>query len=60
MKGQLFIDTEGNISMIVPLRDQFAMAALTGLLAMNWGDDYCNAERAYEAADAMLKRRESK
>jgi hypothetical protein len=39
-------------------RDEFAMAALTGLLAQN-----CNpsivAEQAYTIADAMLKQREA-
>ena len=43
------------------LRDQFAMAALTGLLANPrshaWPDE---ASRAYEYADAMLEAREAK
>ena len=37
----------------VSLRDQFAMAALTGLLASQSG----GAERAYEYADSMLRAR---
>ena len=46
------------------LRDQFAMAALTGLLA-NSGDVSCSAREgfakvAYDYADAMLKARGAK
>lgn len=42
------------------LRDQFAMAALTGLLAYCHGTDRQLAERAYLLADAMLAVREGK
>lgn len=44
------------------LRDQFAMAALTGLLTQERAmtEPYHNiASTAYDAADAMLKARES-
>jgi len=44
-------------------RDEFAMAALTGLLAHNglpFGDDgFFVARHAYTLADAMLKQREA-
>ena len=39
-------------------RDEFAMAALTGLLAANWNPSRIPAE-AYALADAMLKQREA-
>jgi len=42
------------------LRDRFAMAALTGLLAAGWTDMLSREKRAAEAwaeADAMLKAR---
>jgi len=44
------------------LRDQFAMAALTGLLNSGGmsGDPLEDAAEAYEYADAMLKAREAK
>ena len=44
------------------LRDQFAMAALTGIMANHesWGNAQERAERAYEIADAMMKEREAK
>jgi len=47
---------------IATLRDQFAMAALTGLLANPDAAKYSNdrTEVAYELADAMLKAREAK
>jgi len=41
-------------------RDEFAAAALTGLLANSrYGDEWARriAERAYELADAMMKAR---
>ena len=44
------------------LRDEFAMAALTGLLAarfMTFTDGRFYAETAYALADAMLKQREA-
>ncbi len=44
------------------LRDEFAMAALTGLLAANVDYDRQPeqaAKRAYTLADAMLKQREA-
>jgi hypothetical protein len=40
------------------LRDEFAMAALTGLLAANWNPSII-PEQAYAIADAMLKQREA-
>jgi hypothetical protein len=44
------------------LRDQFAMAALTGLLNSGGmsGDPLEDAAEAYKYADAMLKAREAK
>jgi len=51
-------------SPIATLRDQFAMAALTGLMTSQdqqgeWQHDVLGATRiAYEVADAMLKARE--
>ena len=46
------------------LRDQFAMAAITGILAGKWGQmpqykpEEAFADFAYKMADAMLKRSE--
>jgi hypothetical protein len=46
------------------LRDQFAMAAITGILAGKWGQmpqykpEEAFADFAYKMADAMMKRRE--
>jgi len=46
------------------LRDQFAMAAITGILAGRWGQmpnrkpEEAFADFAYRVAEAMLKRRE--
>jgi excisionase family DNA binding protein len=44
------------------LRDQFAMAALTGIMAKHesWFSPQERAELAYELADAMMKEREAK
>lgn len=43
------------------LRDYFAMAALTGIIALNEGDSIDGeAHNAYTYADAMLKAREVK
>ena len=39
------------------LRDQFAMAALTGMLAANYSEDRV-AKSAYQVADYMLRVRE--
>lgn len=41
------------------LRDQFAMAAITGILASGslWSEEERLAEIAYKHADAMLKER---
>lgn len=53
----------GNITVMEPmvtLRDQFAMAALKGLMAANWKDcPYPDgyAKEAYMVADAMMKAR---
>ena len=47
----------------VTIRDYFAAAALTGILAMcagrhiNGGDDELMAEQAYDLADAMMAAR---
>ena len=41
------------------LRDQFAMAALTGMMAANWDRDRV-AKISYEVADYMLKVRDTK
>jgi hypothetical protein len=41
------------------LRDQFAMAALTGMLATNYSRDRV-AESAYQVADYMLGARKEK
>jgi hypothetical protein len=41
------------------LRDQFAMAALTGMLAANYSRDRV-AESAYQVADYMLGARKEK
>jgi hypothetical protein len=43
----------------ITLRDQFAMAALTGLLAANWAPDRA-ATNAYRTADYMLAARKEK
>jgi hypothetical protein len=52
---RLQIDTQKKAS----LRDQFAMAAMAGLLADNTKDMYINdcAESAYKYADAMMEKR---
>lgn len=47
---------EGTL-ILSPLRDQFAMAALTGLCAHGGGDDDYSVA-AYELADAMLAERD--
>jgi len=53
------------IQMDLPiLRDQFAMAAITGILAGKWGQmpqykpEEAFADFAYRVADEMIKRRE--
>ena len=53
------------IQMELPsLRDQFAMAAITGILAGKWGQmpqykpEEAFADFAYKMADAMIKRSE--
>ena len=43
----------------VTLRDQFAMAALTGMLAANYSGDRV-AKSAYQIADYMLEARKEK
>lgn len=46
------------------LRDEFAMAALTGLLAFHgyggWGGLLCGEKRAFSIADEMMAERERK
>lgn len=48
------------------LRDDFAMSAITGILAGRWGQmphrkpEEAFADFAYRVADAMLKRREQR
>ena len=58
------LPSEGDIKRAgeILLRDQFAMAALTGLLANPDAAKYSKdrTEVAYELADAMLKAREAK
>ena len=50
--------------MLSDLRDDFAMAAITGILAGKWGQmpqfkpEEAFADFAYKMADAMMKRRE--
>jgi hypothetical protein len=44
---------------VLTLRDQFAAAALTGMLAADY-DRYRIPEWAYEMADAMLEARKEK
>lgn len=46
---------------VVSMRDQFAMAALTGMIADPNGPDYRSVfKKAYEMADAMLEARKEK
>lgn len=46
---------------VVSMRDQFAMAALTGMIADPNGPDYRSVpKKAYEVADAMLEARKEK
>lgn len=54
--------TQTNQDNTLTLRDQFAMAALTGLLAWSYDgyyqpDDSCAASNAYAYADAMMEER---
>lgn len=44
---------------VVTMRDQIAMAALTGMLAANYSGDRV-AKSAYKIADAMLAARKEK
>lgn len=50
--------------MLSDLRDDFAMSAITGILAGKWGQmpqykpEEAFADFAYRVADAMMKRRE--
>jgi len=49
------------ILLTLTLRDQFAMAALTGMIADPNGPDYRSVpKKAYEMADAMLESRKEK
>jgi hypothetical protein len=47
------------LSEAVTLRDKFAMAALTGIMANHetWGNPQDRSEQAYGLADAMLEAR---
>ena len=46
---------------VISMRDQFAMAALTGMIADPNGPDYRSVpKKAYEMADAMLEARKEK
>ena len=55
------LDYIGTRDIGLDIRDQFAMAALTGLLANPDAAKYKDrAEVAYNYADAMLKAREAK
>jgi hypothetical protein len=46
---------------VISMRDQFAMAALTGMIADPNGPDYRSVpKKAYEMADAMLEARKVK
>ena len=51
---------------LTELRDDFAMSAITGILAGKWGQmpqykpEEAFADFAYRVADAMLKRREQR
>ena len=47
------------ILLTLTLRDQFAMAALTGMLAANYSGDRV-AKSAYQIADYMLEARKEK
>lgn len=50
-----------SMSETLTLRDQFAMAALTGMIADPNGPDYPSVpKKAYEIADAMLETRKEK
>lgn len=64
MPNETYIDENGLVRMLpVSLRDQFAMAALTGLLIDKYQCDGTirgYAERCYAFADAMLAEREKK
>ena len=53
-------ETEKQVPERPDLRDQLAMAAMTGLMASNWTDRSTMPKFAYEVADAMLKAREVK
>jgi len=44
---------------VTTLRDEFAMAALTGLLAKDYPEELL-ANKAYKIADAMLEERKGK
>jgi hypothetical protein len=54
--------TEKPAPKVATLRDQFAMAALTGIMANHesWKSPQERSELAYELADAMMKEREAK
>ena len=53
------ISTPISMSETLTLRDQFAMAALTGMLAANYSGDRV-AKAAYQVADYMIAAREEK
>lgn len=55
------VTTPISMSETLTLRDQFAMAALTGMIADPNGPDYRSvSKKSYEMADAMLEARKEK
>lgn len=60
-KSPMQIMPDGTIQPVITLRDQFAMATLTGLITKH-GDEGSKAaaEISYRYADAMMKAREEK
>jgi len=58
---QRLVTTPISMSETLTLRDQFAMAALTGMIADASGPDYRYIpQKAYQIADAMLEARKEK
>lgn len=61
-RDEYFAEEKHNTAKIVNLRDQFAMAALTGMLACHTVDGSVEAlcRAAYDYADAMMEERNAK